>query len=124
MTFVWPLFLLLLPLVVLWPFIRRRHPLSVPTLQTPSKPAHRLRWSFLSPLSLSVSGVFLTITMARPQQPNLASVVETPGLDIVVAIDTSGSMGVSDYQIGGKSVSRMAASKAILKRLLIYATNQ
>jgi len=119
MSFYWPWFLLLLPVAVFWPFMRRRFHLPIPTVSLKRVGGDkRLQWSFVSPLLLAFVGLCMVVALARPQDPREASWNERSGIDIVIAMDTSGSMGVSDYQIGGKTMTRMAASKTILKRFV------
>jgi Ca-activated chloride channel family protein len=121
--FAWPWALLALPLPWLamrWlPAAPRREQtaLRVPyarafaTLRandSRSRGTHLRRW-----LPLLV-WLLLCIAAARPQQ--LGAVVQPPsnGRDLLLAVDLSGSMGQEDMQLGGTTVDRVTAIKAVL----------
>lgn len=56
----------------------------------------------------------LVIALARPQQGLGASEVETSGIDILLAIDVSGSMKALDFELDGRQVSRLEAVRAVV----------
>lgn len=58
--------------------------------------------------------LLLCIAAARPQQ--LGDAVQPPqsGRDLLLAVDLSGSMGQQDMRLGGASVDRLTAIKAVL----------
>ena len=58
--------------------------------------------------------VLLVIAAARPQKYNLSSEVNTSGVDIILAIDTSGSMRALDFFIKKKRVNRLDAVKHVV----------
>src|SRR4051794_18566096 len=56
----------------------------------------RLRWA---PVALAAMALSLAaIAMARPQKGSLRQNVTTQGVDIVIALDISGSMAAEDFQ--------------------------
>lgn len=109
-------FLLLVPvwLTVLAPWLMGRNRLAVASLA-----AVRVGWSlrllfswlpgFLRPLSLTL----IVFALARPQELRRDVVVESEGLDIMIAIDTSGSMEAEDFSVGGRSVNRLQVAKGV-----------
>lgn len=111
----WFLFaLLLLPLFALLRGKRGARPAfvysSVALLKSLGQPSrsragaflHALRWLALACLILAV---------ARPQQTKTESTVRASGVDIVVAVDLSGSMESEDFQIKGQRVNRLVVAK-------------
>jgi Ca-activated chloride channel family protein len=51
---------------------------------------------------------------ARPQLYNVSRDVRSPGVDIVLTIDTSGSMQALDFALNGEPVSRLTAVKKVV----------
>ncbi len=62
--------------------------------------------------------ILLTAAMARPQASTRESRQRTVGIDIVLAIDTSGSMRAMDFQIDGEHVDRLAMSKHVIQEFI------
>src|SRR5690606_14966870 len=60
----------------------------------------------------------LCVAAARPQVPG--EVVQPPasGRDLMLAVDLSGSMGEEDMRVGGRTVDRLTAAKAVLADFL------
>ncbi len=75
----------------------------------PSHPG-RLRGA----LRLGALGL-LILALARPQQGLGTADVEASGIDIVLAIDVSGSMAALDFQSEGKPGSRLDAVKKVVE---------
>ena len=109
--------LLWLPLLAL-PFRgrwQRRHRLVVPSLAALHVP-NTVR-SLLAPLPSAVlwAGLVLLIfALARPRLVRTEVVVESPGLDITIALDTSGSMEEQDMVLGALAMSRLDAAKRVI----------
>lgn len=59
--------------------------------------------------------VLLVLTAARPQLYNVSRDIDSPGVDIILCLDTSGSMQALDFTIGNEPVSRLAAVKKVVK---------
>ncbi len=53
--------------------------------------------------------------LARPRVPIEEARVETEGIDIVLAIDASGSMLAEDFTIGGRRVNRLEVVKGVVE---------
>lgn len=72
---------------------------------------------FLTALSL-LGMALLVMALARPQLAKGRSEVETSGIDIVLAIDVSGSMEAMDFKIDGQAVNRLEAVKAVVEQFV------
>lgn len=120
MTFAYPWVLLGLPILVLWAVLFSRYKQST-ALKYPSVTAAKLArrdWWFLLPrvplFFRTVMLALLLLAIARPQFVEREVRSTGDGLDIVLVIDTSGSMG-EDISYQGQWVSRLAATKAVVK---------
>jgi Ca-activated chloride channel family protein len=69
----------------------------------------RLRWLALG---------LLIVGLARPQLGLGEHTVRASGVDIVVAIDLSGSMNSEDFEIGGRRVNRLFVAKDVLRSFI------
>jgi Ca-activated chloride channel homolog len=58
--------------------------------------------------------ILLVLTAARPQLFNVSREIRTPGVDIMICIDTSGSMEALDFEIDGNSTTRLTAVKKVV----------
>jgi Ca-activated chloride channel family protein len=67
--------------------------------------------------------VLLLIALARPQYGNEQTKVTTEGIDIVLAVDISGSMLAEDFEIGGKRYNRLYVTKQVVKDFIQRRTN-
>lgn len=67
------------------------------------------------PLALRIAAFsFLLFALARPQLANVRTEVTSEGVDILLTIDTSGSMRALDFKIGGEEVDRLTAVKKVV----------
>lgn len=66
----------------------------------------RMRW-----LSL----LFLILALARPRLGEGHAKIHASGIDIVVALDLSGSMAAEDFEIRGQPVNRVVMAKDVLR---------
>jgi Ca-activated chloride channel family protein len=111
----WLLAALLGPLVVAAALLRERRGLSAiafPSLSRASlpSPGWRARLRHL-PVVLAALGLAVgAVAQARPQQGTLREDVTTQGVDIVVALDVSGSMAAQDFQ----PRNRLAVAKQVV----------
>ena len=60
----------------------------------------------------------LIAALARPQLGKTLSHVEASGIDIIIAIDVSGSMLTEDYIIGGHRASRLDTIKEVTRKFI------
>ena len=62
--------------------------------------------------------VFIVIALCRPQQMIEESRIETEGIDIIIAVDTSTSMLAEDFELKGKRTNRLEAVKEVVKEFI------
>ena len=112
------LFLLIIPL-----FISYRKPKA----QFLFSKSTVLKRSAASPRALLMHGGFclrllslscLIFALARPQTGHEQSKQRTEGLDMMLVIDTSGSMRGLDFVIDGKRKDRLTVAKEVLKKFI------
>ena len=60
----------------------------------------------------------LVLTAARPQLFNVSREVRSPGVDIMLSLDTSGSMQALDFKLNGEPVSRLTAVKKVVREFV------
>lgn len=114
----YPLWLLALPLalVPLWAWARP-HALRVSGLGGPPSATAALRISaVLVPAVLEALAIAcVVVALARPQHVEHETVRDSDGLDILLAIDTSGSMRAQDMGRGLTPLSRLEAAKQVMR---------
>ena len=66
--------------------------------------------------------VLIIIALGRPQQMIEESAIETEGIDIVLALDTSTSMLAEDFERGGKRSNRLDVVKEVVKDFIADRT--
>ena len=112
--------LALLPLLVRWR--RRQRPA---TLRYPLVAAvravgagRRARWRWVLPVMRLAAFALIVVALARPQLGSAASKLYTEGIDIMLAVDVSGSMLAEDFSVNGKRASRIDAVKSVVRSFL------
>jgi len=60
----------------------------------------------------------LVLGAARPQLYNVSREIRSPGVDIMLCLDTSGSMQAMDFELDGKPVSRLTAVKKVVSEFI------
>ncbi len=58
--------------------------------------------------------ILIVFALARPQLANLHTEVSSEGVDIILALDTSGSMQALDFKIGNEEVDRLVVVKQVV----------
>ena len=67
------------------------------------------------PLALRAACLLLLVlAAARPQFFNVSREIRSPGVDIMLCLDTSGSMQALDFRLDDKPVSRLTAVKKVV----------
>lgn len=124
LTFAQPWFLLLLLAIPLLAWFRGKSGpaaaltfSSTATLRALGKSSAARAGKFLRALLL-VSLAFLAIAMARPQLGKSLTQVEASGIDIVLALDVSGSMLTKDFTIGGEQATRIDAIREVTRKFI------
>ena len=59
--------------------------------------------------------VFFILALARPRMPLGETRIDTEGIDIVLAVDCSGSMLAEDFKVDGKRKNRLEVVKEVVK---------
>jgi Ca-activated chloride channel family protein len=129
MTFAHPyvlLLLLLLPLLA-WLKGRRGQPpaflYSAVRLVEGLTRARRSRaGAFLAALRWLLLAVFI-VALAQPRLMKSATTVKASGVDIVAALDMSGSMISEDFVVRGQRVNRFNMARAVLKQFIDQRPN-
>ena len=62
--------------------------------------------------------VLLVFAAARPQLYNVSREIQSPGVDIMLCLDASGSMQALDFTLDGEPVSRLAAVKRVVAEFI------
>jgi Ca-activated chloride channel family protein len=60
----------------------------------------------------------LIVALARPRQGKTISQVQASGIDIMLAIDVSGSMQAEDFTIGGERANRLEVVKQVTQKFI------
>ena len=116
----WPWFLLILPLpfIAAWLLPRARGTIGT-ALHLPHAGVllpQQGNTSVVVPLRrvlALLAWTFLVVAAARPQYLGAPEDVPRSGRDLLLAVDTSGSMSTEDMQLGGAPATRFAAIQAI-----------
>jgi len=62
--------------------------------------------------------LLLIVALARPQEGTTESLIHSEGIAIEMVIDKSGSMEAVDYELDGKSISRINAVKHVFREFV------
>ncbi|MDP9100365.1 MAG: VWA domain-containing protein [Verrucomicrobiota bacterium] len=124
LTFAQPWFLLLLLAIPLLAWFRGRSgPAAALTFSSTSalrslgKSSAARAGKFLRALML-LSMALLALAMARPQLGKSLTQVEASGIDIMLALDVSGSMLTKDFTIGGEQATRIDAIREVTRKFI------
>lgn len=73
------------------------------------------RWMMLLPL---LGAAFLIVGMARPQMHEGSSEIQASGIDMMLAIDVSGSMQSLDFIVNGQRQSKIDTVKSVVAKFI------
>jgi Ca-activated chloride channel family protein len=124
MDFKTPLVLLLIPvlLALFWFEHRRQEGLffrfSSLSLMNQLGMTWRARWSFLPGLLRILVLILLLVALAGPRKMIAQSKLTSEGIDIVLALDVSGSMSAEDYVVNGQRISRLDIIKSTVENFI------
>lgn len=113
--------LLLLPLLAIWKGrwgnpVALRMPSTDDALSAGGKPKSRFG-GFMAFLGL-LAFAFLIVAFARPRHGKGSTDIEASGIDIVLALDVSGSMEAMDFELEGKPVNRLEVVKNVVGKFV------
>lgn len=120
----WPLALLLLPLPFLTRFLlpaahsSKQAALRVPHVedfQLAEQQGKSLGSSLASKILLILCWILLVLATSRPQWVGEQIELPVSGRDLMLAVDLSGSMEVADFEINGRTVDRLTATKFVAR---------
>jgi Ca-activated chloride channel family protein len=124
MSFAHPYFLLLLLLLPLLAWLKGRRGSPPAFLYSSVRLVEgltRVRRSRAGALLAALRWLALALFMVALAQPRLAkstTEVKASGIDIVVALDLSGSMNTPDYEVNGQRISRFNLAKSVLEKFV------
>ena len=124
-----PLVLALIPLLLLyfWYEYKRREGTSFKfsslSLINQLDSTWRVRWSFVPWLLRAIVLVLLVIALAGPQKLIGQSKLTSEGIDIVLALDVSGSMSAEDYVVDGHRISRLDIIRSTVENFIKQRTD-
>src|SRR3990172_1015389 len=73
---------------------------------------------------LRIAGIMLIIvSLARPQSGSKLTEVTSEGIDIMLVLDTSGSMQAMDFEINGEKVNRLEIAKRVVREFINKRVN-
>lgn len=115
LTFAQPLFfalLLLIPLMIWWQLRSKKTDSPALRLTTTGgiskiKPSWKVRYRPVLFVLRVIALIALIVALARPQSSNTTESIDSEGIDIVLALDVSGSMTAEDFK-----PNRIEAAKA------------
>jgi Ca-activated chloride channel family protein len=119
-----PLVLLLAPLLLAVLYFNQRRKQGVSfrfsslSLMNQMQTTWRVRWSFLPWVLRAMALVLLVLALAGPQKFLAQSKLNSEGIDIVLALDVSGSMSAEDYVINGQRISRLDIIKSTVENFI------
>ncbi|HTG43650.1 MAG TPA: VWA domain-containing protein, partial [Verrucomicrobiae bacterium] len=129
MTFAHPYFLLLLlslPFLAYWKRRRAQQSAflysSVQLVKSVSD-ISRSAAARILPAMRWVTLICCIVGLARPQLTESETTVNASGIDIVVAVDLSGSMESEDFRLRGQQVNRLVIAKDTVKKFIAKRPN-
>lgn len=111
------LLILVLPLFIfdLYKLHLVKFPISSSRLIGEIKTSWRQVFEFIPSLLRMIALILIVIALARPQWGKQYTEIESEGVDIVLALDTSGSMRALDLQLHGEEADRLEVVKSVVK---------
>lgn len=115
------LLLLFLPVLAIWKGrwgrpVAVRLPSTADARSVGARPRSKIGGflMFLGMLSLGL----LILALARPRHGKGSSEIEASGIDIVLALDVSGSMEAHDFKLRGRAVNRLVMVKDVVGKFI------
>ena len=119
----WPWALVLLPLPILMRLLSKRQYTGQTTHWRFSELYQKDRHNKTGPRSLStwlihLTWITLTLALSRPTWLGEPSYIPPTGRDLMVALDLSGSMQISDMTLNDQPADRLSAAKEVLSQFI------
>ena len=117
----WLALLALLPLALIWRGRRGTVAAveysSIATARSIAKQARSRfgRWTRFLPIA---AAALVIVGLARPQLVHGRSEVEASGIDIMLAVDVSGSMQALDFKVNDQAVNRIDVVKSVVSKFI------
>ena len=77
-------------------------------------PSPRVRWRHILIIMRALCLLLLVIVIARPRSGRKSVEVISEGVDIMLVLDTSGSMQALDFKLGDERVTRLQVAKRVV----------
>ncbi|MEL7024054.1 MAG: VWA domain-containing protein [Pseudomonadota bacterium] len=127
LVFAWPWLAIVLPVPWVLAVLSRSTSRSIPALQVPVGVGFRdlsttqrggaaRRWLILALATLG--WLALCVAAMRPQSLSEAQSAPVTGRNLMLAVDLSGSMQEKDFALGGRTVDRLSATKAVAAQFI------
>ena len=117
----WLLLLLIVPLLAFLKGLQGGAPTvvfsSTEALRSLGKRVQSRRGQFLTGLRFLALAA-LVVALARPQKGSTLNHVEASGIDIMLALDVSGSMKAEDFTIGSQAAARIDVVKKVTQEFI------
>jgi Ca-activated chloride channel homolog len=113
--------LALLPLLALWLGRHGAQPAVVYSSIAAARPlarSPRSRWGRILRAARWLGVALLIVALARPQLGHVATEVQASGVDLVLAVDVSGSMQALDLADGDQARSRLEVVKSVVAKFI------
>jgi Ca-activated chloride channel homolog len=78
----------------------------------------RIRWGTMQGLLRTLALALFIIALARPQLGNTRTEVQASGIDIILAVDVSGSMEAMDFRLHGQAANRLDVVKSVVSQFI------
>jgi Ca-activated chloride channel family protein len=95
---------------------------GVAPLREVSRPA-RAGWGGLGRLGWLLALACFFVALARPRLGKTSDFIQSSGVDIMLALDVSGSMYAEDFTLGGERASRIDVVKDVTSRFIAKRPN-
>jgi Ca-activated chloride channel family protein len=83
----------------------------------------RARLGQLLPYLRFPAAALLIVALARPQIAHASTKIEASGVDMVLALDVSGSMQALDLKLDGQRVARLSVVKSVVSKFIAARPN-
>ena len=124
-----PGILLAIPLVILYAFFIFRWN-RTPSFRFPTtdlvkgiKQSWKIKFNFVPTVLRVAALVLFVVALAGPREVLDETVHKTEGIDIVLALDCSGSMAAEDFKINGQRANRLMIIKNVVKEFIAKRNN-